>query len=49
MKFLVDVNPRHTGDFVVSAIKKFQDYLINGALISVDEKRARAWILPLNE
>ena len=44
-----DINPRHIGDFVISAIKKFQDYLIKGALISVDEKRARARILPLKE
>jgi len=44
-----DINPHHIGDFVISAIKKFQDYLIKGAIISVDEKRARARILPLNE
>jgi len=37
------------GDFVVSVIKQFREHLRNGALISVDEKKSRARILPIKD
>ncbi len=44
-----DINPHHIGNLVVSVIKQLQENLKKGAIISVDEKRARARILPLNK
>ncbi len=42
-----NVLPEGAGDAVIAAIRRFQDGLERGALISVDPARARARILPL--
>jgi len=42
------VLPEDAGDAVIAAIRRFQDALEQGALISVDPERARARILPLD-
>jgi predicted nuclease of predicted toxin-antitoxin system len=42
------VLPEDAGDAVIGAIRRFQDALEQGALISVDPERARARILPLD-
>ncbi len=42
-----DVTPESIGQLVITAIFMFQHYLENGALITVDEKKMRARILPL--
>ena len=42
-----NVLPEDAGDAVIGAIRRFQDTLEQGALISVDQTRARARILPL--
>lgn len=44
-----DINPHNRGDLVISVIKQFREHLQRGALISVDEKKLRARILPLND
>ena len=44
-----DINPRHISGLVVSALKQFKDHLERGALVSVDETKSRARILPLQE
>lgn len=44
-----DVNPNHIGDIIVSALKRFQEHLLKGAIISLDEKNVRARILPIIE
>jgi predicted nuclease of predicted toxin-antitoxin system len=44
-----DVNPHHMRDLVVSVLSQFKAHLQKGALVSVDEKKARARVLPLNE
>ena len=44
-----DVNPRHIRDLVVSVLEQFREQLREGALISVDEDKSRARILPINE
>jgi len=44
-----DINPRHISDLVVSALSQFKDHLEVGALVSVDETKFRARILPLQE
>ena len=43
-----NVLPEDVGDAVIAAIRRFQDGLEQGALISVDPARARARILPLD-
>jgi len=43
-----NVMPEDAGDTVIAAIRRFQDALEQGALISVDPQRARARILPLD-
>lgn len=43
-----NVLPEASGDAVITAIRRFQDALEQGALISVDPVRARARILPLD-
>jgi predicted nuclease of predicted toxin-antitoxin system len=43
-----NISPRHIGEFVISAFKQFEGLLIQGALVSIDEKRARARILPFS-
>ena len=42
-----DVSPQHMGALVVSALVQFEERLNKGALVSLDEKRARARILPI--
>jgi predicted nuclease of predicted toxin-antitoxin system len=42
-----DVTPQRAGAFVLAALREHQAVLDRGALISVDEERARARILPL--
>lgn len=43
-----NVLPGDAGDIVIAAIRRFQEELEQGALISVDPGRARARILPLD-
>ena len=42
-----DVLPSHIGDLILTTIKENKTLLENGALISVDEAKQRARILPL--
>ena len=42
-----DVMPESISNIVVNAIKKFSDKLNDGALISIDQNKARARLLPL--
>jgi predicted nuclease of predicted toxin-antitoxin system len=42
-----DVTPSHLTGIVVSAIRRYEDHLGRGALISLDEASYRARILPL--
>jgi predicted nuclease of predicted toxin-antitoxin system len=44
-----DISPNHIGDLVVMAFKQFEEMLIKGALVSIDKKRTRARILPLQQ
>jgi len=44
-----DVTPAAIGKLVVSALHQFQPELEKGALIILDEARARARILPLKD
>jgi predicted nuclease of predicted toxin-antitoxin system len=41
-----DISPQRIGAMVVSAFEQFAETLSKGALVSIDEKRARARILP---
>ncbi len=41
------VSPQHLRDLIVSTIQRFSGILGEGALISVDERRAKTRILPL--
>lgn len=43
-----DVNPHHAASLLLSVLSQFKAHLEQGALISVDEKKARARVLPLN-
>ena len=43
-----DISPRRIGESVVSAFKQFEELLSQGALVSIDQKRARARILPFS-
>jgi predicted nuclease of predicted toxin-antitoxin system len=42
-----DVSPQHLSPLVLSALSQFEAYLEEGALVTVDEKKSRARILPL--
>ncbi|MDE3058138.1 MAG: DUF5615 family PIN-like protein [Bacteroidota bacterium] len=42
-----DVLPSHIGKLVVASLTQYKTQLENGALISIDESRQRARILPL--
>lgn len=42
-----DVTPKHLSGLVVSALHQFKKHLDEGALITIDEKKSRARILPL--
>lgn len=43
-----DISPQRIGNLVLSAFRQFKEMLHQGALVSIDEKRARARILPLS-
>jgi len=43
-----NISPKHIGELVLSAFKQFEELLCQGVLISIDEKRARARILPFS-
>jgi len=42
-----DVTPEHLGLLVVSALHQFEKHLEDGAIITIDQKKLRARILPL--
>ena len=44
-----DVTPAAIGKLVVNALRQFQPELEKGALIVLDEARARARVLPLKD
>lgn len=39
--------PRNVGSLVITALRQFEEQLKHGALVTVDEKRTRAKILPI--
>ena len=41
-----DITPHGIGNLVISTLEQFEENLIKGALVSIDEKRARARLLP---
>lgn len=43
-----NISPKRLGKLVISAFKQFEELLHQGALVSIDEKRARARILPFS-
>ena len=43
-----NISPKRLGELVISAFKQFEELLHQGALVSIDEKRARARILPFS-
>ena len=43
-----NVSPKRISESVVLAFKQFEELLNQGALVSIDEKRARARILPFS-
>lgn len=42
-----DVTPEHLGLLVVSALHQFEKHLKDGAIVTIDQKKLRARILPL--
>ena len=42
-----DVTPEHLGPLVVSALHQFEKHLEHGAIVTIDQKKLRARILPL--
>jgi predicted nuclease of predicted toxin-antitoxin system len=42
-----DVLPLAIGELVINSLKQYENLLENGALISIDESKERARILPL--
>lgn len=44
-----DVTPQYLSSLVISALNQFEDQLYAGALITIDEKKSRARILPLQK
>ena len=42
-----DVSPDHLGEILVKALREYHEILMQGALITIDESRLRARILPL--
>jgi predicted nuclease of predicted toxin-antitoxin system len=42
-----DVTPKNLSGLLVSALYQFKEHLDKGALITIDEKKSRARILPL--
>lgn len=43
-----DVTPNHLKAILISVLDQFREHLITGAIISVDEEKSRARLLPLN-
>jgi predicted nuclease of predicted toxin-antitoxin system len=43
-----DTMPDKIGNIIVSTIKKYEDLLVKGALVSMDKVRSRLRVLPLN-
>jgi predicted nuclease of predicted toxin-antitoxin system len=43
-----DVAPDHLSDCVIAALHQFKQLLDMGALVTIDDKKSRARILPLN-
>ena len=43
-----DISPGRIGESVVSAFKQFGELLSQGALVSIDQKRTRARVLPIS-
>lgn len=44
-----DVTPEHLSGYIISAIHQFEKHLEAGALITIDEKKSMARILPLRK
>ncbi|MBF0630205.1 MAG: DUF5615 family PIN-like protein [Magnetococcales bacterium] len=44
-----NVLPKHLSGLVISALKQFEGVLTQGAMVTVDEERMRARILPLRK
>ena len=42
-----DVTPEHLSPLVVSALHQFEKHLEDGAIVTIDQKKLRARILPL--
>jgi len=42
-----DVTPEHLGPLVVSALHQFEKHLEDGAIVTIDQKKLRARIFPL--
>lgn len=42
-----DVTPENLGSLIVSALHQFEKHLEDGAIVTIDQKRLRARILPL--
>jgi len=42
-----DVSPDHLGPFILSALRAHRETLENGALLTIDESKARVRILPI--
>ena len=42
-----DVTPNHLGKMVLAALKQFEEVLLQGALITIEDEKFRARILPL--
>lgn len=42
-----DVSPEHLAALVIVALRQFEEILVRGAIISIDEFRMRSRILPL--
>jgi len=42
-----NVTPEHLGTLVVSALHQFEKHLEDGAIVTIDQKKLRARILPL--
>jgi len=44
-----DISPKTLAGLVLSSLKKFEERLNEGALVTVNEKQARAHILPIRK
>jgi predicted nuclease of predicted toxin-antitoxin system len=40
--------PGESGALILAILKRYEDTLVNGALVTIDERRTRVRILPLN-